>query len=403
MYMGEEKAVYHTYVNEQPPTEEPSYLENIGSGDEAKIIEKSFPEGLSNFLETVENSLIDLFQEKSETYLEPVWQKCKNSEKIKCKTILEDYITKEMNSTAYMLRCLQKSMIGGKVNIVCNDLEKINGIWDHDKEYFTITNFTGQRTGKLIMGFGPSASGKTYWAKNIIKMMKQLDPNFPSEFICIDGGIYRKSSVIYQLIVHHVMEKHIGGLINLVSASGGSSLFSAGIIKKAISKFLAGLPQRSNLYVPETLGSCRGGYNFSKGTRCSKSYDKYQLITKDRNWVGLCIWQHVEDTKCVFSPKYKCLGCKESGMARERREGKQYSSSNWEPSFYHGIKNAKKASKWFIIHNTGGRKYKKADGTESPCINLIETSVTIKQPTKNAIERDFNCKFIPEMNKNTRV
>ena len=73
------------------------------------------------------------------------------------------------------------------------------------------------QTGKkkrLIMGFGPSASGKTFWTENVIKMMDKADPNFPKVFMSVDGGIIREFSEIYQEVVRNT-PKIILGFKNL--------------------------------------------------------------------------------------------------------------------------------------------------------------------------------------------
>ena len=99
---------------------------------------------------------------------------------------------------------------------------------------------------KLIMGFGPSASGKTYCAKSIIKILKSTDGNFPSVFMTIDGGIYREESIIYQLIINSLKYHKLAGLNNM-KISGFSlkyqfpklqSLFDSTNIKKVVGTFL---------------------------------------------------------------------------------------------------------------------------------------------------------------------
>ena len=389
----------------------PKYLESVwtvqGVDCSLLIIKKSF--------EFEENKTYDQFIKSFErdtespgiakSYLEPEWVDCKNS----CKATLPKYINHEMNSTAFILRCLQKSMIRNNptinvpLKISCTDDSNISGIWESDQHLFKLDNFANQAKGRLIMGFGPSASGKSYWSAQIISILKRMDDEFPTQFLSIDGGIYREASGIYQSIVKNVIDKNMGGFSNLVSAAGGSSLFSAGKIKKAISHYLKMQSYSPNLYVPETLGSCRKGFNFSKLKLCSKSFDIYKEITKVRSWVGVCIWQHVEDTQCVFAPKYKCTGCTESGQSRERKEGKQYSAANWAYSLKHGIKYAKNADRWFIIHNTGGRKYRDEKGHEVPCINLIESSMVPSDEMKVQLQQDYNCRFIDEMKNETRV
>ena len=340
------------------------------------ILEKSFG-NYSKFVQDFKTDMNKEILKQTETYLEPTWIKCQK----KCQNIAAVAIQKEVNSTAFIIRCLIKSMLNGSLDISCSDPSKITGLWKKDLGLFTMNNFSGQTRGRLIMGFGPSASGKTYWAKNTINMLSEIEDDFPSTFMTIDGGIYRESSVIYQILVKCVLSRNVGGLTNLVSAGlGRKSLFSAGKIKKTVADFLK-TQSPPNLYIPETLGSCVVGMS-KKGT-CSDMYNKYKTITGDKNWVGLCIWQHVEDTKCTFAPKYKCIGCTESGQKREREEGKHYSPLAYKNSFRYGKIHAKKAGKWFVIHNTGGRMYK-----NKQCINLIESNIQISEK----LQEQFNCK-----------
>src|SRR5437868_1008403 len=107
------------------------------------------------------------------------WRDCINE----CKTSLNKYIAKEISSTAYILRVLAQSVISisdHNINIVFNLTipkgEVLTGIWNEDKKYFSIKLYGSleeglikNASGRLIMGFGPSASGKTYWTKNIIR------------------------------------------------------------------------------------------------------------------------------------------------------------------------------------------------------------------------------------------
>ena len=355
------------------------YLSDVPNGKE--IERRSFG-NVENFVNNFKAEVDDMFAAREKSFMEPKWIKCQDQ----CQSFVKDYVTKEMKSTAYMLRCLELSLINAKLDITCSDLRNVTGIWEEDKRLFRVNNFE-QDSGRLIMGFGPSASGKTYWAKNIIGMLGEIEPGFPKVFLSIDGGIYREASVIYQTLIKTVIEKNIGGLSNLVAAgfSFGSSIFSAGKIKRAVHDFMKS-QRPPNLYVPETLGSCKGTL------LCKKKYNKYQKMTKDKDWTGLCIWQHVEDTLCVFGPEYKCIGCKESGKQRERREGKKYSADAWKNSFSNGISSAKRAKKWFIIHNTGGRTYKIGDRV-LPCINLIESNVDISK----AVQVRYNCEVYKEI------
>tara|TARA_B110001452_G_scaffold119907_1_gene99487 strand:+ start:369 stop:1523 length:1155 start_codon:yes stop_codon:yes gene_type:complete len=366
--IGGKKSIEQSYSSE-------TYLSGLPHGQ--YITDNSFG-NFGKFIQGFkkEISKLNLFHREEKKHTEPGWVKCKNG----CYKIVKKALEKEMKSTAYILRCLSKSMINSKLVISCSDINAITGVWKEDHSLFTIGNFSGQSRGKLIMGFGPSASGKTYWAKNIINILSEMDTHFPRNFITIDGDVYRKSSVIYQILVEYTIHQNIGGVANLVSAGfGRSSLFPASEIKKTIQQYLS-TQDPSNLYIPSTLGGCVHGLS-TKGF-CVNLYAKYKKITNDINWVGLCIWQHVDDTKCIFSPMYKCTGCRESGQRRERTNGKKYSSVAWKYSYDSGMEQAKKANKWFIIHNTGGRVN---DGVS--CINLIESSEAISTD----IQQKYNC------------
>ena len=88
------------------------------------------------------------------------------------------------------------------------------------------------------MGLGPSAAGKTFWAKNVIKLMGKANNNFPRSFLSVDGGLVRELSYVYQDIIR-ALAKHpkIDGLNNLVSSGWDpfhKSLFKAGHVKKSV-------------------------------------------------------------------------------------------------------------------------------------------------------------------------
>ena len=43
----------------------------------------------------------------------------------------------------------------------------LSGVWENDHKYFKLKELDPQsEKSRLIMGLGPSASGKTFWAKN---------------------------------------------------------------------------------------------------------------------------------------------------------------------------------------------------------------------------------------------
>ena len=391
-----------------------------------------------------------------ETYNEAWWVDC-----MSC-TAIKNSLKNEMDSTAYILRCLNMSMKACNTESVLEvewSTEDLTGKWNIDKKHLEIVNFRDRQKGQLIMGFGPSASGKTFWARNVIKILNEIyseqklaikkqssNPSPPSQntrskvdenrqrrtaltsstygsrttiigiggvkttiadgvdpdYISIDGGVYREASRVYQTVVERVQRNNFGGFKNLVP-SQGEKLFDSDVVKDAIYEYLNGKVEsgesgRPNLYVPETLGGCVGPFS-SKGL-CRNVYKRYITLCDDENWVGLCIWQHKDDTRCTFGPQYKCVGCTESGLARQRSEGKIYSNSRWEASYTRGQEHAKLSKRWLIIHNTGGRKYIDArTGDEQFCTSLIETILEGEElRTLKRLQKQYNFEVYRHLN-----
>ena len=306
------------------------------------------------------------------------WIDCSAS----CKDSVKKYITQEINSTAYILNTIAYSIklldsnekkedqITIKYDIDC-ELEELTGKWQQDKQHITIKEYgnnTQTKQPRLVMGFGPSASGKTFLATTILKLLKNADDTdlFPDSFISIDGGDYRKTSKIYQLVICLAKEYAcIAGFENL--ASGFFQLFDTDIIKEnIINPYLLEQTKKISisLYVPETLGDC-GSLKDVKSIKdirikdCDKKYKSYIDITGDDNWIGLLIWQHKNAENCTYHNKYKCKGCTESGEDREVKEGKKYSNSSWDNSMIQGEIELKKAKGGqFKIHNAGREDFK---------------------------------------------
>ena len=166
------------------------------------------------------------------------WKVCKK--KCNYKT-LKTLVHEETLSTAFVLRAMANSIIGAagtipdKLKIKCTAPNKITGVWKKDKGLFKLGS--NKKKGKLIMGFGPSASGKTFWAKNLISIL------LPTEgaFLSIDGGLYREVSDVYQTIRTAAIMKlgDTGGLTNLVSAGLSlNGIFAAKETKKNIFEWL---------------------------------------------------------------------------------------------------------------------------------------------------------------------
>jgi Cdc6-like AAA superfamily ATPase len=377
----------HSYINTRTIVHVPSYFEGTsledGQKDELQslLLARMGLGGIEKVKAKVEEAILSV-QKFTSPCNSKDWKSCSSN----CRTILSKLIMTELTSTPYMIRALSASILwanskkGGIPPVTftwnrdgTNQSTFLTGTWEDDKKKITM-NFNNPNTSsRLIMGFGPSASGKTYWAQTLINLFSKV-PNFPQTFISIDGGIYRESSMIYQLIIDTLSRTCMAGFTNLVNAGIGESLFTSQIVKDAMMLFL----KKSNtisLYVPETLGSCGWGKMVTKN--CRSIYEEYITLTGDTNWIGLLIWQHQTGADCTYEETRTCKGCKESGEEREMKEGKKYSSSAYTHSLYKSWKhmtgkrsvpftpptNVKELDDkgmgapggQFMIHNTGGK------------------------------------------------
>ena len=343
--------------------------------------------------------VIDQVTENKENRIEDgdaEWIYCEKA----CVKALSTQIKKEIASTAFILRVLTNSVIDTTANddgeggtlplkfILDLGDGNLTGVWENDHQYFKLKQLDPQSSeSRLIMGLGPSAAGKTFWARNVIKLMGKANTNFPRSFLSVDGGLVRELSYVYQDIIRALARhRKINGLHNLVSSGWDpfhKSLFKAGHIKKSIQKYLKTQKPFSDsklpvsIYVPETLGNpLSDGYK--------KGIDKYVKITGDNNWIGLYIWQGrtpEEDHRWVnqfktanpdlVNENIDALSTTVSGKGRELTEGKKYSSTAYNYSKKHGYQALRKAPGARIdIHNSGG---KKTDG-------VFNKSVVIEYP-----------------------
>lgn len=301
----------------------------------------------------------------------------------KCYTKLKHLIDQEIATTHYILMSIINSIIkvGGDsyFSLKWNTNDSPVGTWSLDKNHIKLI-LDGNEETRLLMGFGPSASGKTYWVRNLIRELSKN--NFPKLFISIDGGIYRETSIIYNKIKDIALEKKVSGLSNLVAASiGKKSLFNAKQIKREIINYLKNInKQHISLYVPDTLSEC-----FPFECNLNKLLKNYFEITNDKEqWSAAFIWQHKTHEKCTF--QNKCVGCKEAGTEREKTEGKKYSGTMWGFSDYIGRKYMAMAPGYKIsIHNCG----------KSDCISDICEYDCISNACQIFIENDdiikYNC------------
>ena len=348
------------------------------------------------------------------------------------KKILSKFTATEINSTAYILRILNMSIISNKeleksLEFMCTDSSKLTGLWDNDMNYFYLKKLDGKET-RFIFGLGPSGSGKTYWAVKIIEIFKKNYPNFPDFFLSIDGGLHRKYSYTYQHIVLTIKNDNaIDGFSNLAS-----KIFSSDKIKKKINNFLTefkknldrdtradtradinssyGIP---SIYVPETLGG--DIISFKKGPKLVQLYSQ---LTGDNDWICLYIWQArstnrgyelswIETIKRNYGSKklkdiinvnglnqypdidlrtaldngtihITSMSTSKSGSEREKDEGKKFDTKAYYISQRNGIlmlqHKENEPGVLLNIHNTGGCKGITCEKKDDPDIfnkNLI--------------------------------
>ena len=397
------------FINNENKTKEE--LTQLYHKLQTNIMMKSFPYENNNFDDyfvnirnEIENNLPTA---NIQTPYEPKkWVVCKAT----CYNIASNAINNEMSSTAYMLRVLSNSLISNnkadqKLYISYENKDEIGepgnlltGTWKYDSKYFTITQIGkgSNKTSRLIMGFGPSASGKTYWARNIIKLLHDNIESFPSSFFTIDGGDYRSLSYIYQIIIESAKKNGLGGVENLVLAGASltsKNIFDSNIIKKQIIQYLS-LSQKQNpnlfisLYVPETLGDC----GMMRPQSCNTKIKGYINLTNDNDWIALMIYQHKTSEECPYDLEYQCTGTTSSGKTRESVEGKKYSNSSFQHSMNQGIKEVANAPNLkFIIHNSGGKKYMN-QFNKSIFMDMSNTSPFNSENIKE-IEEQFRCTY----------
>jgi hypothetical protein len=328
------------------------------------------------------------------------WVDCKGN----CEKVVRMYMKNELSSTAYFLKALAESLISIKkynqklmFELTIKDINSLTGNWENDSKYFNLVEPDEIGTSsRLIMGFGPSASGKTYWTKTIIDLFHRIDPSFPQSFISIDGGLYRESSYIYNITKDSAIKACYSGFSNLVvsglSALFGKSLFESDVIKKSFIKYLQDQKSRINIsmYVPDTLGDC-GELSDFRIKKCPEKYKPFIEITKDKNWIGLFIYQHKYRKDCDLSENYKCFGTTESGVLREKTEGKKYSNKAWDHSYHiGGIEVMKAPGGRYIIHNSGQKNHISIIKNVSDYSNYSELEIKKIHRSFKSSEKEFN-------------
>jgi hypothetical protein len=199
------------------------------------------------------------------------------------------------------------------------------------------------------MAFGPSASGKSEIGKSIIRVLNDCKI-VGGNFLKIDGGDYRKLSMVYKNIIEAIRVKafKVKAFKGFTNMHG--IIFDAGFVKKTVSDYLLSQNVKLSLYVPETLGKCM----FSP---CTGIYSSFISISNSSsNWIALNIYQHLTGASCSYqlNDVNKCVGCEDSGKAREQIEGKKYSSFSYQYTFDLGNSTIRYAPGGYLkIHNCG--------------------------------------------------
>jgi hypothetical protein len=359
-----------------------------------KLVEKSTT--ISNLTQEKVKSVKDALENKCpDKSCGDKWIKCGGA----CETQMVEWLKGELSLTLYILKILNDGLVDVTKEQKCKiklqftgPTDNLTGKWTDDSKHFKLevagdSPFVeDEADGKLIMGLGPSAAGKTYNAKKFMKCFSESDPsNFPKCFLQIDGGIMRESSFFYGYILKIIENARIGGLINLVGSTVmQNSLFNSDIPKKTINDFLinsvdVGVAEAAVAGVAEGAGAVATGNNGKKGKKgyfrlyvpetcpsgCGKKIEKYKQLTgtsQTNKWIMLLIWQCKNGgTECCFkeSPKsntYTCVGCTESGTNRENQEGKKYSNAAWPWSMKNGgsyLVAKDNTSIRFSFHNSG--------------------------------------------------
>ena len=268
-------------------------------------------------------------------------------------------------------------------------------------------NWRGGKNVDIVLVSGPSAAGKTYWTKEGL-----LDALFPKDiFFVIDGGSYRELSVMYQIInllaqtpygesvtLDTIYETSIPddslkrklvnldlrgwggeGILNLnptskrdfisrkIKVVDSTAIFDSDIVKNSMKDILKKSSKKVifTLVIPDTLTSSINKAFFTNWWSLSSSNHKLRKCV-------VHVYQHYSESASeedarphTIETKYGVVRCckttLESGIEREKSEGKKYtaSSSTWMKSQKRGLRKCLSALKesgyCIIIHNNNNK------------------------------------------------
>lgn len=293
---------------------------------------------------------------------------------------LKNYCKRETNLTAYMLRILGSSVVHSSASSNSNitvqikqlEIDKLTGFFREDKKYFQVVKHPDDtnKTPRIVMALGPSASGKTHMVKKILNMFQYTIKDFPAYFLTIDGGIFREMSQVYSTIldvINTFCDDVVGfsnlSTVNVIKKLIHGSIFNSSRAKKQFLQWLKITARDAvSLYVPLTLSTYKGAKSVMK---------QYLSITNDQNWIACSIWQHMYPSgvhkgkvgsyykSCNKTEEHSCLGTVPVGKERATKEGKRYSKFAWLSSMQNSKKMLKKAPGIQLeIHNSGKEERK---------------------------------------------
>jgi hypothetical protein len=284
-----------------------------------------------------------------------------------------------------------------RLTIMGNNIERLNGIWANDKQYFNLKYYKVSLKAEedeqykksfRLVAYGPSASGKSFLGTTLINLMYDLDNTkkyLTKSFISIDGGKDREYSLIYRLINARLADKNstdaTPARINLADVTvsirkiisklfGRKELFEK--YKSDITEFFISRISESkiklNFYIPTTYFDKK--YALSTGVNTvvnnpdtSSLVRTSSLSNKQKGGSTLDTFEFDETfncniyqcfDKCIYHeyPDYQCTTTLNSGIKRSLAEGKKYSGKSYNPSYKTGLSIVKK-SNGLHIHNCG--------------------------------------------------
>lgn len=259
--------------------------------------------------------------------------------------ILHDLWQIERRSTIFWLNLLGASVIFPEhaqtdlpYRLTWNgSTQNLTGVWRYgdkhpDENGIQIQVSDNQNTPSFVLASGPSASGKTFFAKIIV------DQIILRPMVVVDGSLSRAHSLVYQT-TKIVMDAAVvnmnvtvkNDILKSVVKSLGFGEFDSDKIKHHFMEFLQGkLRQGISIYIPDTLSSTESLHFVEELHNLSRAdpAHSYQIL----------IFQHLTPQQCpFFNTDYVCKGTEPSGRARQKQQSKKYSSLGYSKSISLGI------------------------------------------------------------------